>query len=322
MTASFPATASERNAWVLSLRPPRHEVDATKPYAFLLERERTSSGTIASTATVFLTNRECPWRCVMCDLWKNTLTQTVPPGAIPSQIQFALEQLSTARGATQIKLYNSGSFFDPGAVPPADYAAIAEQLLPFERVIVECHPSLVKESILRFRGLIRGKLEVAMGLETVHPEVLEKLNKRMTLEAFSAAAAFLKANGIDMRAFILVKPPFMNEADGLHWAKRSIDFAFDHGAGVASLIPTRFGNGALEALAKQGAFAQPKVSSLEAALDHGLALKRGRVFADVWDLAGFSECLKCFPARQKRLEKANLEQALLPRVACHQCGEG
>ncbi len=69
-------------------------------------------------ATVFLTNRECPFRCLMCDLWRNTLTETVPVGAIPAQIDHALLRLPPAK---QLKLYNSGSFFDPHAIPPQDY---------------------------------------------------------------------------------------------------------------------------------------------------------------------------------------------------------
>ena len=84
-----------------------------------------ASGEIASVNTLFLTNRECPWHCVMCDLWKNTLTETVPVGAIPAQIEYALARLPTAR---VIKLYNSGSFFDPRAVPVADYPAIAKSV--------------------------------------------------------------------------------------------------------------------------------------------------------------------------------------------------
>ena len=48
-----------------------------------------------------------------------------------------------------------------------------------------------------------------MGLETAHPEVLAGLNKRMTLDQFSTAANFLRRNGIDLRVFILVQPPFM-----------------------------------------------------------------------------------------------------------------
>ena len=66
----------------------------------------------------------------MCDLWRNTLTETVPAGAIPQQIDYALEQLPPAR---QIKLYNSGSFFDRNAIPVEDYPAIAARTKSFER---------------------------------------------------------------------------------------------------------------------------------------------------------------------------------------------
>ena len=124
---------------------------------------------VEPVATIFLTNRECPFRCLMCDLWRNTLSETVPLGAIPAQIDHALLKLPPAR---QLKLYNSGSFFDPQAIPPADYGAIAQRANRFERLIVENHPALTGDACLRFRDLLSGKLEIAMGLETAHPEVL------------------------------------------------------------------------------------------------------------------------------------------------------
>jgi len=300
------------------------------PSGFLIEEERAEGGAVVDVATVFLSNRECPWRCLMCDLWRNTLTETVPVGAIPAQIDYALDRLTRAR---QIKLYNSGSFFDRGAIPFEDYAAIAERLEPFERVVVESHPALVGEACLRFRDLLEGRctartgfsvgsrLEVAMGLETAHPEVLARLNKRMTLEQFAAAAEFLRRNEIALRVFILVKPPFLGEDEGLHWANRSLDFAFDCGASAACLIPTRFGNGALEALAERGAFSPPKLSTLGKAAEYGVGLGRGRVFADLWDLEKFAECDECFPRRLARLGEMNLRQASQPSVHCAKCAE-
>ncbi len=48
--------------------------------------------------------------------------------------------------------------------------------------------------------------------------------------------------------------PFMPESEAFTWAARSLDFAFDCGATAATLIPTRAGNGAMEALAAQGSF--------------------------------------------------------------------
>jgi radical SAM enzyme (TIGR01210 family) len=189
---------------------------------------------------------------------------------------------------------------------------------------VECHPSLVNHRVHDFLTLLQDRgvmqLEVAMGLETVHPEVLRKLNKRMSLDQFARAADRLQALQIELRVFILVKPPFMSdETEALHWAKRSLDFAFDQRASVASLIPTRFGNGALEKLFESGEFAPPKLATLEDAFEYGLSLGRGRVFADLWNLEKFSDCPQCFEAKRQRLAEMNLTQKVLPPVTCKSC---
>lgn len=350
LTMRYPVALHQRDQWILARRGARNQLDPFKPHAFFVEKERAESGELISVATIFLTNRECPWRCLMCDLWKNTLTETVPAGAILKQIDYALSRTdgfgflsrSDSRPAKrvrrsggdvppikQIKLYNSGSFFDPRAIPPDEHEGIACRVAGFERVIVECHPALVGKSAIRFQELLRAagddrqaapaRLEVAMGLETAHPEVLKKLNKRMTIEHFRRAANFLKKNDIALRVFVLVKPPFLSEEEALDWVNRSVDFAFDCGATAVSLIPTRFGNGALEVLAQQGGFSPPELATLEAALDHGVGLKRGRVFADVWDLEKFSGCGECFERRRARLQEMNLGQTLLPRVVCACC---
>ena len=86
-----------------------------------------------------------------------------------------------------------------------------------------------------------------------------------------------------------------------------------------SLIPTRAGNGALEELARGGQFVPPTLATLETALAEGLATRRGRVFADLWDLNAFSRCAACFPARQERLAKMNLSQRIEPDIACAVC---
>jgi hypothetical protein len=314
----FPA--HDQTAWITAQRPPRlAALDPFKPHGFFLEEERAASGQIASSATILLTNKECPWRCLMCDLWKNTTTQTVPPGAIPRQIDYALSQLRSR--PEQIKFYNSGSFFDPAAIPPADYPAIARTVTFAKHVVVESHPRLVGKNVLHFRDLLSGSLEVAMGLETVHPQVLPRLNKKFELAHFSQAAGFLRDNGIAVRAFVLVKPPFLNEEEGLEWAVKSAVFALSCGATVVSLIPTRPGNGALERLMATGEFSPPRLATLEKALELALeVLGAGRVFADTWDLEQFSNCPACFEKRRQRIHAMNLSQRIPPAIDCSACG--
>jgi radical SAM enzyme (TIGR01210 family) len=293
-------------------------VDPTRPYAFLVEPERTRAGLVEDTAVLFLTNRECPFRCLMCDLWKNTTDARVPDGAIAAQVEYALSRLPPAR---HVKLYNAGNFFDAQAIPPADWPRMAELLAPFQTVIIECHPRLVGPRCLEFRRLLRPELQVAMGLETVHPDVLPRLNKRMTLDDFAAATRFLTSHDIAVRAFILLRPPFLDEEQGVHWAKESIRFAFDMGVECCVVIPTRAGNGAMEELQRQGHFTPPRLRSLEEVYEYGVGLRRGRVFADLWDVERFFDCERCGPARAKRLHAMNLTQEPAPRAACD-CGAG
>src|SRR5207253_1691777 len=133
----------------------------------------------------------------------------------------------------------------------------------FQTVVIECHPRLVGPSCIEFQALLEstmseeaqgrrtgcvscrvsapnpaayaagspsgGRLQVALGLETVHPDVLPRLNKRMTLPLFEKAVRFLRDHDIAVRAFVLLRPPFLTEAEGIEWAIKSLRYAFDVG---------------------------------------------------------------------------------------------
>jgi len=265
---------------------------------------------------VFLTNRECPWRCLMCDLWRNTLAEATPPGVILRQIRSAVAALPPARW---IKLYNAGSFFDTQAIPTREIAAIADELARYDRVIVESHPALVGDRCADLAARLPGRLEVAMGLETIHPEILPRLNKRMSLAQFREAAAFLREREIALRAFVLVGLPWLAPREAVEWAVRSAEFAFECGARAVTLIPTRTGNGAMDALEAAGEFTPPTLGQLEQALSGALGLCRGLVFADLWDLARWRRCPVCSSERERRLEAMNRRQEATPPVACPIC---
>lgn len=303
---------------ILARRGAKHRLDPYRPWAMFVEPERSAAGLVEDVATVFLTNRECPFHCLMCDLWKNTLDERVPAGAIPEQIRCAIESLPPAE---HIKLYNSGNFFDAQAIPPEDYAEIARLVDSYKTVIVENHPRLCGESALQFRDRISGELEVALGLETIHPAVLPRLNKQMTLPDFDRAAEFLRSNGIAMRAFILLKPPYLSEEAGVDWAIKSIEHAFAVGVRCCSVIATRTGNGIMELLEAQGDFSPPTIASLEAVAAAGIRLGQSRVFVDLWEAEQICPCLQCAPRRIERLRQMNLLQQVLPPIECD-CGGG
>jgi hypothetical protein len=133
----------------------------------------------------------------------------------------------------------------------------------------------------------------------------------MTLDDFTASARFLRAHDIDVRAFLLLQPPFMDPGDVIPWTCRSIDVAFDAGAGVCSVIPTRGGNGAMEAIGAP----PPLLTALESVIEYGVATGRGRVFADLWDIERLFIC-RCSSARAARLQQMNWTQQIPAPVLC------
>jgi archaeosine synthase beta-subunit len=304
--------------WIIKGRGSKNPVDPFKPYGWLVEKERTVSGYIEDTAIIFLTNSECPYHCLMCDLWKNTTDKPVPPGAIPHQIEYALSRMPSAK---HLKLYNSGSFFDERAIHAEDYKSISSIVSCFDTVIVESHPKLIGKKCLSFRDMLKPDLHVALGLETIHPLVLRKLNKKMTPEDYSNAVGFLSKNEILSRAFILLRPPFLSEDEGIEWAEKTIDFAFSAGTECCTVIPVRAGNGAMDQLRGKGYFTQPGIQSLEKVLEYGISLKKGRVFADTWDLGIFSRCEECLDNRISRITEMNLYQMVPDCIVCPSCLE-
>ena len=297
------------------LRPPKNQVNPEIPYHFLQEEEPDEFGNLQKVNTIFLTGKECSFNCLMCDLWKNTLSSSTPRGAIVKQIDYALARLPKAN---VIKLYNSSNFFDTKAVPTSDYPAIIERVRSYKRVIVENHPNLCTESCVEFNEKLNGTLEVAMGLETIHPNVLPKLNKKLTVEDFKKAASFLKNNHIQTRAFVLLNPPYLtDQKENIEWALKTVEFAFDCGVNTCSFIPTRSGNGIMEILEERGDYVPPTLDALEEVFDRALASQKGRVFVDTWDIGFLSKCDECFEARKLRLQQMNFTQRFLERIKCN-----
>jgi radical SAM enzyme (TIGR01210 family) len=301
------------------LRPPKPRVDPWTAHGSLLEPERRADGVIERALTVFLAGAECPFTCSFCDLWRGTVDGPTPPGALPAQLQRVLRELRPPL-PDRLKLYNASNFFDPRAVPTADVPAIAELAAPYAHLTVESHANTIGPPTLELARRFRGRLEVAVGLETIHPAAIQHLNKRMDLARFDRAAGFLAHHDMDLRAFVLLGVPYVEAEASVEWAVRSAAYAVGRGATRVSLIPVRDGNGELERLAALGHFVQPTLAQLEAALEQALRISGGAVAADLWDADRLPACAQCRAGRLDRLRRLNLTGKPEPPIACSACG--
>ncbi len=311
------ASAADRR--IRSLRPPKVWADPYSALGSSLEEERRPDGKIERALTVFLNGAECPFTCSFCDLWRWTIDGPTPTGALTRQIESVLEA-HRDRPADRLKLYNASNFFDQRAVPLADVAMLAALAAPFGAVTVESHANTIGPSTLTFAHQIPGRLEVAVGLETIHPVAAAKLNKRLDLARFDSAAHFLLENGIDLRVFVLLGAPYVPATESIVWTVRAVEYAVERGASVVSIIPVRGGNGEMERLQGLGFFAPPSLSELEATLEECLQFTRTVVTADLWDVERLQACEHCRSARVERMRRMSVAgRADGDGVVCAMC---
>lgn len=312
------ATASAADRRIRSLRGPKPSVDPWAAHGSLVEDERRPNGLVEHALTVFLAGAECPFTCSFCDLWRYTIDGATPPGALPRQVEQALAAHDAAH-IDRIKLYNASNFFDRRAVPREDVPRIAELCATFGGVTVESHASTIGPAVVEFAQRLGGRLEVAMGLETIHPVAMTYLNKRLDLVRFDRAAEWLASHGVDLRAFVLLGAPGIAVDDAVDWTVRSTEYAVRSGANVVSIIPVRGGNGEMERLAELGLFTPPTLRQLEQALDRCARWSDTVVTVDLWDVDRLAACSSCRDARVARLQRINIAGGAEPPVACEAC---
>ena len=313
---SVPAVDQE----IRNLRPAKEYVDPYRAHGSLFEDERRPDGTTERTLTVFLAGAECPFTCTFCDLWRWTIDGPTPPGALTRQLESVLQSLD-GPVPDRLKIYNASNFFDRRAVPTEDVSGIARLTAPFGAVTVESHANTIGPKTLAFARQVSGRLEVAVGLETIHPVAVAHLNKRLDLARFDSAAGFLATNGVNLRVFVLLGAPYVGPEESVAWTVRTVAYAVERGAAVVSIIPVRGGNGELERRQALGLFTPPTLAQLEEAVDLCLRFTSAVVTADMWDMERLTSCVSCASERIERLRRINVTGRAQPRIACAVCAD-
>lgn len=115
-----------------------------------------------------------------------------------------------------IKIYTSGSFLDEREIPAETREAIASEFADRDRMVVESLPDFVDESKLRDftdRDIVT---DVAIGLETATDRVRHDcVNKYFDFAEFETACEAADRSGAGVKAYLLMKPPFLTEREAI-----------------------------------------------------------------------------------------------------------
>lgn len=144
-----------------------------------------------------------------------------------AQLAWVMDQNDPAE-YRMVKIFTSGSFFDPFEVPPA-FLADAAGAFRGKLLIAETRPEYILEETIRSftealdDGSWKTPLYCAIGLETSNDAIREKcINKGFSFADFRNAAHRAHAAGAGVKAYFLFKPLFLTEGEAVADMKTSI----------------------------------------------------------------------------------------------------
>jgi radical SAM enzyme (TIGR01210 family) len=203
--------------------------DPHEPTRVWIDEDNTPNG-VRQSLTIILNTGGCRWAraggCTMCGYVAESVEGgSVAHDALMDQIQVCLDhEAEEADGPSElIKIYTSGSFLDEREVGAETRDAIAETFADRERIVVESLPDFVDVDKLEDfteRGL---DTDVAVGLETATDRVRHDcVNKYFDFADFEAACAAAADADAGIKAYLLMKPPFLSEPEALEDMKSSV----------------------------------------------------------------------------------------------------
>jgi hypothetical protein len=218
--------------------------DPHEPTRVWIDEDNTPDG-VRQSLTIILNTGGCRWAraggCTMCGYVAESVEGgSVTHEALMDQVDACLahEREEAEEPSPLVKIYTSGSFLDEREVGAETREAIAETFADRERIVLESLPDFVdREKLREFtdRGL---ETDVAVGLETATDRVRHDcVNKYFDFEDYVAASEEADAAGAGVKAYLLMKPPFLTESEAIEDMKSSVRRAAEH-AHTVSMNPT------------------------------------------------------------------------------------
>lgn len=258
-------------------RPEPAPPDAAGRYVNQWVEEEAIGAERVRAFVLILKTRGCYWAdvkgCSMCGYSKDTLGRSATPHELEEQLSRAL---SRYRGEPYVKVYTSGSFLDDREVDPESRVKMLKGFSGARRFLFETLPEFpTAETLAPLTDVFPGEIEVALGLESTDPIVLQRfVNKGSPPSEYLAAADRVRALGLRAKGYLLLKPPYLTEAESVEDVVRSVGVAAEH-FDALSINPVHIQNGTVvEWLYHRGRYRPPWLWSVVESLERGNAVRR------------------------------------------------
>ena len=213
------------------------EKQLNTPISYWIKKDRLFRE-IGKTFTIILRTKGCGWAlsesggCSMCGYIRDASTELVSTTQIINQFNHAFNnKISEIQQDTDnyiLKIFNSGSFLDDNEVSKEVRKYIYEKTAREEKIkefVIESRCEYItNEKLLEIRESLDKKyVEIAIGLETTDDYIRNNyINKGISFDSFKDVLKRCKEHGIGVKAYLLFKPPFLNEQAAIDDCSNSI----------------------------------------------------------------------------------------------------
>lgn len=217
------------------------------------------NGDPALALTITLSPTGCEWArkggCTMCGEFEGSIKRN----SLIENPQFHIAQFASAISDPRVwhtackesfpiewlRINQEGNYTNPNEMSFDSQEVIlrlAMRIKGIRRITIESRPQYITEESVDFLSNIfkdsNVELEIGMGVEAVNDVVRNVcINKQGTKEQFISAVNLLKQNGIRSLAYVLLKPPFLTEAESIKEAVDTAHFAANIGFSRISFEP-------------------------------------------------------------------------------------
>jgi hypothetical protein len=197
-------------------------------------------------------------------------SEGAPATADDLMVQFNAAMKKLSGEDRVVKIYTSGSFLDPLEMPEESRAKILGELKSrgIEKLVIESRPEYITPVRVE-ECLSMIDTDFAIGLETANDLIRQKIiRKGFTFQDFINAAKTVHDQSGKVKAYLLLKPPFLSEGEAIRDAISSAKSAGQH-ADILSLNLCNIQRGTLvERLWERGEYRPPWLWSAVEVLKH------------------------------------------------------
>jgi len=253
----------EFSSFIRGLMPERpRNVDLDTPVSMWREMDRLGGKPEKTTVVIFRTTG-CSWynfsSCSMCGYF-NDISPDVKVENLYRQIDHVAKNLDTAA----LKVFTSGSFLDPIEFPLKAREYFFSKINgKVERLLVESRTEYMRRSNLEDLPVDSMKIRVAIGLESANDSlIVNSINKGSSFSKYVSAAEVIKESGLELRTYLLFKPPFISERMAIEDILFSINKAGPYSKDISVNPMNIQSNTLVEYLWKRGYYKLPRLWSL------------------------------------------------------------